>query len=237
MILLCKIRHAKKPNWMQFYRSSRSHFLYSAEKSPIVFFSNIQIAFIDNCMIVVQYYSKGREFDLQNIKNQKSILPRCRSECCDPGLKYSHKEGEGILFYYHKIYQRKENASMDDQAHYHSHHVHPKLPCNHLQVSNGDYFSTDKAGDTNRRIPEKRYNVTLLSSFPSFQNECTKHNNRENLHSPHNCAHKLHNNFIQNVEKLQHQLGFLSHFPHYNSKSHKESNQPCMQNNSDVNFA
>lgn len=45
---------------------------------------------------------------------------------------------------------------MDDETHDHSDHVHPQLPCDHLQVSNGDDFPTDEAGDTNRRIPEDR---------------------------------------------------------------------------------
>lgn len=46
-------------------------------------------------------------------------------------------------------------------------------------------------------------------------------------HLPHNRTNKLHNDLIQDVEKLQHQFGLFSHFPHNNSKSHKESNQTC----------
>lgn len=39
---------------------------------------------------------------------------------------------------------------MDDEAHYHSDHIHPQLPGNHLQVSNGDDLPTDEAGNTDR---------------------------------------------------------------------------------------
>lgn len=51
------------------------------------------------------------------------------------------------------------------------------------------------------------------------------------LFLPHNCAHKFHNDLIQDIEKLQHKLGLLSHFPHNDSKSNKESNQTCMTQN------
>lgn len=48
---------------------------------------------------------------------------------------------------------------------------------------------------------------------------------------PHNRPDELHHNLIQDVEKLQHQFGLFSHFPHNDSKSDKESNQTCeMQN-------
>ena len=50
-------------------------------------------------------------------------------------------------------------------------------------------------------------------------------------HLPHNCADELHDDLVQDVEKLQHQLGLFSHFPHNDSKSDKEANQTCMTQN------
>lgn len=96
-------------------------------------------------------------------KKQNLPIPGRCSKCCDPGLEYPHKEREWIFFHYNKIDQWKKNASMDDETHDHSDHVHPQLPCNHLQVSNGDDFSTDEAGDTKRRIPEDRSYQDLVT--------------------------------------------------------------------------
>lgn len=82
-----------------------------------------------------------------------SLVPGCCSQRRDPCLKYSHEELERVFFDYHEIYERKEDASMDDEAHYHGNHVHPQLPGNHLQVSNGDDLSTDEASNTQRGVP------------------------------------------------------------------------------------
>lgn len=84
----------------------------------------------------------------------KPLVPGCCSKCRDPSLEDSHEELEGVFFNYYKIYQRKEDATMDDEPHYHCDHIHPQLPRNHLQVSNGDDLSTDEAGNTERRIPD-----------------------------------------------------------------------------------
>lgn len=108
--------------------------------------------------------ARVRQFKSGNIKQkqrQKFLVPGCCSKCCDPSLEYPHEELEGIFFYYHKIYQRKEDAAMDDETHYHSDHIHPQLPRNHLQVSNGDDLSTDEAGNTKRGIPEGKRRICL----------------------------------------------------------------------------
>lgn len=83
-----------------------------------------------------------------------SVLPGCCPQRCDPSLEDSHEELEGIFSNYYKIYGWKKDAAMDDESNDHSQHVHPKLPCNHLQVSDGDDLSTDKAGNTKRRVPD-----------------------------------------------------------------------------------
>lgn len=83
-------------------------------------------------------------------QRQTCLVPGRCSKCGDPCLEYPHEECEGVLFYYHKIYQWKKDASVYDKAHYYSDHIHPQLPSNHLQVSNGDDLSTDEAGNTNR---------------------------------------------------------------------------------------
>ena len=94
----------------------------------------------------VKEYKTGTE--------RKCLIPGRCSKGRDPSLEYSHEERERVFFYYHKIYQRKEDASMDDETHNHGDHIHPQLPRNHLQVSNGDDLSTDETGNTNRGVPE-----------------------------------------------------------------------------------
>lgn len=104
-----------------------------------------------------------------------SLVPGCCSQRRDPRLKYSHEELEGVFFDYHEIYERKEDASMDDKAHYHGNHVHPQLPGNHLQVSNGDDLSTDEASNTQRGVPagEQTY-VSCRSSSDHLNAEQTQ---------------------------------------------------------------
>lgn len=46
-------------------------------------------------------------------------------------------------------------------------------------------------------------------------------------HLPHDRTDKLHDNLVQDVEKLQHQFGLFPHFTHNDSKSNKEANQTC----------
>lgn len=87
-------------------------------------------------------------------KTLGSSLPGRCPQRCDPSLEDPHEELEGILSNYHKIYGWKKDATVDDESHDDGYHVHPKLPCNHLQVSDGDDLSTDKAGDTQRRVPD-----------------------------------------------------------------------------------
>lgn len=83
-----------------------------------------------------------------------TAIPGCCPQCCDPSLKDSHEELEGIFSNYYKIYGWEEDAAVDEESHDHGDHIHPKLPCNHLQVGDGDDLSTDKAGDTKRRVPD-----------------------------------------------------------------------------------
>lgn len=89
--------------------------------------------------------SSDRETRIRN-----PAIPGCCSQRCDPSLEDPHEELEGILSNYHKIYGWKEDAAMDEESHDHGNHIHPKLLCNHFQVSDGDDLSTDKAGDTKR---------------------------------------------------------------------------------------
>ena len=42
---------------------------------------------------------------------------------------------------------------MDDEANNHSHHVHAKLPGNHLQVLYGDDLATNQTRNTKGRVP------------------------------------------------------------------------------------
>ena len=60
------------------------------------------------------------------------VLPGCCPQRCDPSLEDSHEEFEGIFSNYHKIYSWKKNAAVDDESYNNSHHVHPKLLCNHF---------------------------------------------------------------------------------------------------------
>lgn len=94
-------------------------------------------------------------------KIQSFVIPGCCSQRCDPSLEDPHEELEGILPNYYKIYGWEEDAAMDEKSHNHGEHIHPKLLCNHFQVSNGDDLSTDKAGDTKRRVPEGGHRVLL----------------------------------------------------------------------------
>lgn len=93
------------------------------------------------------------------------LVPGRCSECRDPSLEYPHEEGEGVLLYYHKIYERKEDASVDDQAHYHGDHVHAQLPGHHLQVRDGDDLSTDEAGDSKGGVPSGRHEMIALLCY------------------------------------------------------------------------
>lgn len=114
--------------------------------------------------IIIGYYPCQGHAHIVDIKEEcreKSLIPGCCSKCCHPSLKNSHEELEGVFFNYHKIYQWKEDSSMDDETHYHSDHIHPQLPRNHLQVSNGDDLSTDETGNTKRGIPDGRNRIWL----------------------------------------------------------------------------
>lgn len=89
-------------------------------------------------------------------------LPGCRSKSGDPRLEDSHEEREGVFFDYDKIYQRQKDATVDDQAHDHGDHIQPQLPCNHLQVGDGDDLSADEAGNTKRGVPAHKYKVVFI---------------------------------------------------------------------------
>lgn len=84
------------------------------------------------------------------IQSFVTAIPGCCPQRSDPSLEDPHEELEGILSNYHKIYGWKEDAAVDEESHDHGNHIHPKLLCNHFQVSDGDDLSTDKAGDTKR---------------------------------------------------------------------------------------
>lgn len=136
-------------------------------------------------------------------------------------MKYPHEELEWVFFDNDEIYEREEDAPVDDETHDDGYHVHAQLPGNHLQVSDGDDLSTDEASDTQRGVPAGRQS-TLWEFFPT---EGTMQIKRWDGHLPHDRTNQLHDDFIQHIEKLQHQFGLFSHFAHNDSKSHKESNQ------------
>lgn len=93
-----------------------------------------------------------QEIKEARVKNKSSlfVIPGCCPQRCHPSLEDPHEELEGIFPNYYKIYGWEEDSAMDEESHNHGDHIHPKLLCNHLQVSNGDDLSTDKAGNTKR---------------------------------------------------------------------------------------
>lgn len=86
-------------------------------------------------------------------------LPGGCPQGSDPGLEDAHEEGVGVFLDNGKVDGRQEDGSVDDQAHDHGHHVHPQLPCNHLQVIDGDDLTTDQAANTEGRVPRGRGEV------------------------------------------------------------------------------
>lgn len=67
---------------------------------------------------------------------------------------------------------------MDDEANNDSYHIHPKLPCYHLQVLNGDDFATDQTCNTKGRVPDglkKRkvyYSEVKIKMFHKNKEKC-----------------------------------------------------------------